>query len=533
MPYPSPQDKFVPIPFGMLLDESVKPNNFGGLLIADNVVYRRFGTVGKRVGAGTYGNPGGMVPGNLPIISGKRYYRGRPSTLAQMVVQSNDTLWSGNDTTGAFTSIGALPAGSTPAFFTQAYDGNATNADVLICAHGSGAPKKYDGTTLSQLSASIPNLFTGCEFFHEHVAFWGDPANPDTLYLTDIGNPEGFSFMTTQGGYQIGRGDGDPYIQNATALGNTLFVLKQSSIYSLQGFSFYTGEYAFSVEPVISNIGTSAPHSVATLRGSLYFLMGSMVYRLAPGSLEAEPIGLPIITTLAKAGNGVQSVVRAVAGDFLVLAPNGATAYTGLYMLAVDTGSGTADTILVYDADASANLGKPAWTRFTGYPVGSFIPWGRSGDKKFLYIGDALGGKVTQFGGNPTSDQGLAITTKLLTGRYDFGTPDAVKKLDRIYAEVESNAATFVVTVTSETAQSPASNFDTTTGIAGSIVGTAVVGTAIVGSDSGTSYQSIEGSIDPQLAGKNFQFSIQESSTTSTWELQAINTHSFEETPTT
>ena len=62
MPYPSPQDKFVPIPFGMLLDESVKPNNFGGLLIADNVVYRRFGTVGKRVGAGTYGNPGAMVP---------------------------------------------------------------------------------------------------------------------------------------------------------------------------------------------------------------------------------------------------------------------------------------------------------------------------------------------------------------------------------------------------------------------------------------------------------------------------------------
>jgi hypothetical protein len=511
--------------FNAPLDESLSPDRNPGLVQAQNVVYRRFGALGKRTGSAVDVGTGSVGP-SAPILSGVRWYRGRPSVLAQMIVQCNDTLYVRNDVTGAWTSIGALAAGSTPAFFASAYDPSA-NSDVLIIAYGSGPPKKWDGTTLSALNASITNNFTGCAFWHEHVWFWGDSANPDTAFATDLGNPESYAFSTNFGGYQIGRGDGDATITCIKPWGGALAIFKNRSIYTITGFDFYQGDYQFAVTPLVSGIGTSNGHSVAVLRNALVWWSGQSFYRMASGDAQPTPLGTPISTTCAVAAQESQAVIRAVAGDFLVQTAGGPQSYSGLYLCAIDTGSAVADTIAVYDDDASQFFGKPAWSKWTGLTVGAFIPWGGPGDQKLLYIGSATGvASVTLLGGSATADGSSTIQVVVRTGRDNAGIDETKKHCSYVYLSAETNQTVFSISIASDIG---ANTFGTSsetappggTGVA--TVDTSYVGDgSVVGPVAETSYQTVGAASEPTVDGNNFQFTITEQSATSAYELIAL-----------
>src|ERR1700732_4191760 len=289
-------DRYITIPLSGPLDQYTYPARGPKSLLqqAQNVVYRRVGALGKRSGSGPYGGTG-VVAGNQPVISGTRWYRGRPSTLKTMIVHSNDTLWAGNDGTGVFTALGgqALAGSTTPAYFASAYD-PADNSDILIVAYGSAQPIKYDGSNPpSFLSAAITNPFTGCYFWHEHVWFWGDPAFPDTVFATDLGNPESYAFASAFGGYQEGRGDGDSLVTGMIDNGSALLVFKNRSIYAIQGYDFVQGEYPFSNLPLVPGIGTPNGKSIAVLGGNVIFWSGQQFYLLPPYSSQAVPIGNP------------------------------------------------------------------------------------------------------------------------------------------------------------------------------------------------------------------------------------------------
>lgn len=64
-----PERKYNPLGLGGVLDESVSPSKVGGrgLTIAQNLVYRRFGSWGKRSGSTpVYAAVNPPVPGNPP-----------------------------------------------------------------------------------------------------------------------------------------------------------------------------------------------------------------------------------------------------------------------------------------------------------------------------------------------------------------------------------------------------------------------------------------------------------------------------------
>src|SRR5579875_2293419 len=281
MPERNPARRFVRIALGGVLDESITPSyaqveTLSPLTAVQNLVYRRFGSWGKRTGTLPYAGAGGIV-GSSPIRSGVRWYRGYPNAFRQMVVHSGDSLYVGNDATGAMSLLTTLATGSSPAFFASCYDpaesgvtGNPAS-DILVVAYGSGAPIKYNGTNVTPLSPSITNHFSGVTFFHEHLWFWGDNNYPDTIFATDLGNPESYTFSTSFGGYPIGRGDGDPRVVCAIPCGNILYVFKTNGIYAITGYDFQAGEYQFSVAPVVVGVGMPSPFCATVLNNTLIF----------------------------------------------------------------------------------------------------------------------------------------------------------------------------------------------------------------------------------------------------------------------
>ena len=426
----APSQKYNRFEFVAPLDQSINANRVPCLTEAENVLYRPFNAVSKRPGLGPYGQSG-ILPGGNPIMSGFRFYAARPKVQRQMLIQAGTAFYLGSDGPGTFTAIGgAIPGNPTPAFFTNVFDQAESQAgggaaDIVVIAFGSGPPRKWDGKTMSILNPSIKNTFSGVENWHDHLWFWGDPNNPDTLYATDLGNPESMAFVQSFGGYSIGEGDGDGQIQRVIGSGDTLYVFKANNIYTMQGYDFSQGEYQFQEKPWVTGLGTTAPHSVQVMRdGSIIFWSGRSFYRLYPGNPQPVNIGIPIARTCAAAALNNQGLMRAVAGDFQIAWILGQVSSTDLadggpwstldsvYMCAMDVGNGVADTIAVFDDQASQLYGKPAWSFITGFTVGSFIPWEGAGDPKTLYVGDGATGLVRRQS-PPDRDEGYVGPRRL------------------------------------------------------------------------------------------------------------------------
>ena len=325
------------------------------------------------------------------------------------------------------------------------------------------APLKYDGTTVSGLSGQITNAFTGCVTWHNHVWFWGDPNHPDTLFASDINQPEGFSFMLEYGGYDIGAGDGDPAIRACVPSGNFLYVFKGQSIYAVSGYDFQAGEYQFQVQPAVFGHGVPNSECVAVLNNAMVFWDGRGFYRLSPGSFQVEHIGRTIPLTEGRAAQGDQGLVRVCAGSFSFnsflnesyfgssIAANEMLSSCAFF--AMDMGRGVADTVLVYDDDATQYIGDYAWAPWTGWQVDAWIPFGAgqnaaqtAQDIPLLCwaTGTPYGPQISAYGTNPTADSGLPIPFLAQTGWLTIGQGTQSKELHRLFLEMEASPGAYV-----------------------------------------------------------------------------------------
>jgi hypothetical protein len=533
------------------IDQAESPKRVDPSELTDalNVVYRRGRTVSKRTGSGPYaGNASGFgLPANSSVLSGLRWHRAigpsGVSPLAQLLVQSSDQLWSGNDLTGNFTSLGSLGTNSQSAYFAGAHD-NAESAvagtpasDIVIVTAGVQAPFKYDGTNFTQLNSSITNKFVGCHSWHNHVFYWGDPNFPDTVFASDLNNPESFAFMNTFGGYPISPGDGDPTVQRVLSVGATNYIFKANSIQQMQGFDFAVGEYQFSLTPFSETVGTFSGRSVARLNDSLIFWSGSNFYMIVGGSMF--PIGDKMANSIASAAIGSQSVINAVAGTFFVQTLNGPSVYQDVYLCALDINAdGVADTILMYDDYRSRTENRPMWTIWNGLNIGCFIPWRGALDQKALYFGDSKTNYVGQIGQNAFNDNGKSIPCSFTSALYDAGTPMLRKHVDRVYIVADSNDVTFNVRVTAEDQTTQGITQVSQSGIVeagffGTAPPAATFGTGppagVFGRSGGSQETIFEAKIDPSLTGKSFAFNITEASNTSAWEMTTLEYHFREE----
>jgi hypothetical protein len=378
--------------------------------------------------------------------------------------------------TGPNTPLGFLigagpletPVGPPPATATQNFVGGGSD--------WSGPLRYDDGTnTLVGLSYMAPNPFTGCSTWHDHLWLWGDKNNPDTVFASDIDQPEAFTFMaenggmtgSDNGGYNIGQGDGDPAVQACVPNGNSFYVWKTANIYAIQGYDFQVGEYSFSITPQIVGYGCPSRDCVDVLEGQYVFWSGRNFLRVAVGAYEPEHIGMPIPIHEGLAAAGQQRLVKVVAGDFQVQ-----TAMTNRYipmpgqpptqtimlrsvaLFAIDGGDDVPDLVCVYDDEKTESIGAYAWSFFTGWNIGCWIKYGLgdlpSGrqDNPLLYFVDPGGTHIHLFGGDPVFDWGNPIPWSAQTGVIDFGTPELLKNIHEFYLRVQATAnANFGVTV--------------------------------------------------------------------------------------
>jgi hypothetical protein len=412
------------------------------------------------------------------------------------------------------------------------------------------APLKYDGNTVSGLSPYITQAFTGCASWHDHVWFWGDQLNPNTLFASDINQPEGWTFMLanggggTSGGYNIGQGDGDPIVRAAMPIGNLLYVFKTSSIYAITGYDFQGGEYQFSVEPAVKGHGTPSKECVAQLRNALVFWDGATFCRLAPGAVEVELISPTIPLTCGKVANGQQNLIRAVAGDFLVqsalrgfysppVGPIGLEVLDRMALFAVDVGNGVADTVLAYDDAKTQREGDYAWTMFSGWQVGAWIPFGGgqgaslgsqyAEQKRLFWVTPIANGPlvVNLFGADPAADSGAAIPWLAQTGWVDNGKPAFVRGLSRAFLYAEAvPGVTFSMTVSTMKVMGSDPGLVTRPGI----VFPTTIGPAGV-----ESYQVPMAFVKPSAVGNAHLFLLQEQGSTSSYEVSGIALDFLEE----
>lgn len=386
-------------------------------------------------------------------------------------------VWTGTNLgTGATLAVNLN--GSIPVPFPSPLPGVTTNFT------GGGnpwsGPVRYESGAgvLEGLSYMAPNAFTGCCTWHDHVWFWGDPNNPDTVFASDIFQPEAFTFMAINGGmnpkpasgnitggYNIGPGDGDPGVQTCIPNGNSLYIFKTATIYQVMGYDFQQGEYQFSVAPQVVGYGVPSRDCVDVLEGQFIFWSGKKFLRLAVGAYEPEHIGMPVALHEGLASGGNQAIVKVVAGDFLVQTiltdtyattlgnapPQQPILLRSVALFAVDIGDGSADTIMVYDDEKTAINKEYAWSIWTGWNIGCWIKYGAGvspdgkQDRPLLFFVDPPGQFIYQAGKSPTADWGNPIPWMAQTGWIDFGTPELIKNIHEFYLRVEATAgASFV-----------------------------------------------------------------------------------------
>lgn len=472
--------------------------------------------------------------------------------LGQCVATS---LTNNSGQTVGVVNLGALASGVLGITFSESstspvgYTVSVSGAS-LVTGRASGAAL-WDGTSVQGLGWQVqemrcmeqegfcgtsdsdaPSFFpAGCVAWHNHLWFWGDESSPGTVWATDIGTAEDMSFMIQNGGYPIGEGDGDPYVQALIPIGNSLFVFKSESIWVITGYDFQAGEYTFQLEPVITGFGIPATNCVTVLNNRLIFWSGTGFYRLAPGADEPEYIGAPIPITSGLIANGNQSLMRATSGSFVIesLLNNqygpgpGAEqqTHTNVALFACDVGNGVADTVLVYDDDATQFIGTYAWAPWKGWSVTAWVPFtpgedsaGTGFDVPSLYwippIPEGGFPSLNRYGSNATSDSGVAIDWLAQTGWVSFGTPALLKRLHGVFIEIEASAgATFALEVTGNEPgrynNTQSKNYGPTVAPAG-----------------GECYQVPGKKMEPDIPGNAFVFTLSESSASTAYEITQL-----------
>ena len=326
------------------------------------------------------------------------------------------------------------------------------------------SPLKWDGESpVDGLSYQVNQPFHRCTTWHDHVWLWGDKSNPDTLYATDIDQPEGFTFMQIEGGvdggYQIGAGDSDPDVQTCEPVGNTLYIFKTNTIYVMSGYDFQSGEYQFQIQPQVQGYGVPSPGCVALLENALVFWSGRKFMRLAVGAYQPEHIGSTIPRTEGRVAQANQSRIRVVAGDFQTLSslndqfvanPSASPAQvmqSSIALFAFDD-----DDVLMYDDDATQRLGKYAWSKWNGWNVGGWIPFGLGQNSAgngtdsplllWITAPDSPSSKITisQYGTDPVRDTGAAIPWLAQTGWANASSPELPKRLKRMFVQVNATS---------------------------------------------------------------------------------------------
>lgn len=178
----------------------------------------------------------------------------------KVLAARGEKVFEGTDT-GSWTEIdtGRSGAGRYD-FVTFNFDGT----EKIVWADGANAASIYDGTTVSDITASeAPSDPSLCEMFKGHLFLSGSSSSPHELFFSAPYSPTDFAPATGGGSIRV-----ESPIVKLKVFRDRLFIFCQDEIYQMAGSSVAD----FSVAPVTRNIGCSSGDSVQEIGGDLIYL---------------------------------------------------------------------------------------------------------------------------------------------------------------------------------------------------------------------------------------------------------------------
>jgi hypothetical protein len=282
------------------------------LTVADNIVFTNSGSRKKRGGQARYNSTkiGGATAAQTVVYvadywatvsSAKREYLVAVTTSGKVYRSLADSgTWASFSTL----TLSVAQGGVTHTVITE---------DLILGIQGSGVPKVWNNQSTSAnlvaLTASSGSLpFTNAWIvtsFLERLFVAGDPANPDKVYASRVGDPTRWTASAAAGTaitLDVGVGDGDPSgitaIFPGTGADSVLYVAKRRHLYRIDCSD--PDQTAWTIKLISSQIGCLNPNVVATVDTTDVFFasdrgihtLGQVVSQTAV--LEGEFISLPI-----------------------------------------------------------------------------------------------------------------------------------------------------------------------------------------------------------------------------------------------
>jgi len=418
------------------------------LYVADNVIFNRDGLISKRPGNAYYGgSTTGATGSGAPVISGTRFYV--PGQPPQLLVQSGGHLYTGNDSTGVFTSIGSGFSTTTPCTYAQVYDPDmSTGAAVaLVICDGARIPYLWDQTHLVAVQTGTPylpnNTVTNVPLTPRYVQNWkyhlcyaGDPNDPYALYIGDALRPErftGISLTDSTGAqfapyYPAGRGADLGVITGIEVINATIVVFYTAGI--VVGYNTGTyGAYEFEWNIISTEIGCTAPLSITAFGGYIGFFGGDRFYATDGNTVVPIPDEIPSVYA-----NGQRSTFPSEIKNVTTVTGS----RRGLQYLASydNVGSGPQNSVVCFDVSANGGwtYGAPtggAWSRFpSGMPMAFGIEGRGPGETDFPFFwGSSTSDLVAQWDVGTYSDFGAPILMEVRGKAFFLDRPNAPKRV--------------------------------------------------------------------------------------------------------
>lgn len=421
------------------------------LYVADNVVFNRDGLVSKRPGNIFYGkSAAGATGSGAPVIAGARFYA--PGQAPQLLVQSGGGLYSGNDTTGAFTLIASGFSTTQPAQFAQVYDPDMTTgaAAAMLIVDGTRIPQLYDGTNQVPVQTggdflpentvtSVPLIPKYVQNWKYHLVYAGDEHDPTGVYIGDALRPERFTGISLNDStgesflpyYPAGRGGNLGIITGIKVIGSNLIVFFTNGI--VVGYNTGTyGSYEFEWNVLSSEIGCPSPQSIVAFGGYVLFYAGDRF--CATDGNAVVPIPDEIPSVYANGGNA--TFPAEIKNNTTVVGARRGLQYLASYD---NVGTGPQTSVVCFDIGAAGGwsfgaMSGGAWSRFpSGMPIAFGIECRGPGEADFPFFwGSSLADQVAQWDTGNYDDFGMPITMEARCKAFFLDRPTGIKQIKSV-----------------------------------------------------------------------------------------------------
>lgn len=357
-----------------------------------NIVFDTSGAISKRYGyqniqpttSSIYQVGGGnnAVTGLASYINpstGNHYLVAIANVSGQATAYQKQLDASNTVPSGPWTNIGG--SGVLPSNYTNDEQPVFTNASgVLVMSFPAFTGWPIVGwqatANVYQFPASAPN--SACNAYFNNILFSScDPANPTTVRFSDLTN--GITIFNATDFFTLNFKDGHYVTAIYPAFGN-LYIFEDNSIWMLTGSSRDT----FSLQQMVSNIGTLSPHSVRLINNDLYFVTSQNDIAIYDGVFTVKYLSSKIRNTIGS--NNFNRAKEALGIGF------SSYKYKDLdyYVSESTNGNNTNNQILFFDTDREAwtifnNFSPDSWTTLISPTGQNVLVWGDYSGNVFYY----------------------------------------------------------------------------------------------------------------------------------------------------